>query len=417
MCRRTGAKGCADMKKRKQKYDMLTIITCVVFGIIWTILGYILYQLLHDVIWTPIVVGLYFAGLAVMQILAILVSGLFRGYRVKKKNIKKAWVLVPLVLVAALVLDMIYEVRFKAASKEPTSYIFVIDDSGSNSTTDPENKRGDAYLKVLEDCDPNFPFAVYTFTNDAHLLIPMRKASQAESISDSLGTNGNTSIMRTLNTVLDNLKNNVHTDAGENPRIILISDGADYRLGIRSVHRKCLKQNVSISTIGFGNADGGLLSEIAEGANGVSITIDNVDALANATQSAATAVSAEQHNLLNFRDNVRLNLLYGIARLLFVLILGFLFLLIKAELTQTNVGSSNTLAIQMILMVISGVSLEVGINTLRIPMFFAHLIMCILFLITFSVRGKVGGNDPWGSSGNGKDTFDMHSLTSDPFLD
>ena len=138
------------MKKRKQNFDLLTIITCAVFGIIWTFLGYMMYQLLHDVIWTPIVVGLYFAGLAIMQIFAILLSGLLRGYRVKSKNMKRAWLMVPLVLVAAFILDMIYEIRIAAASKEPTSYIFVIDDSGSNSTTDPENKRGDAYLQVLE---------------------------------------------------------------------------------------------------------------------------------------------------------------------------------------------------------------------------------------------------------------------------
>lgn len=403
--------------KKSQSYDSLTIFICLVFGVIWAFVGYMLYNSLTKVLWTPLVIGLYFAGLAVMQILAIQLSGLIRGNCGSGSHLAKSLGLVLAILAAGTVLDFIYEQRITESVLEPTSYIFLIDDSSSNDWNDPANARGDAYMQALRNCDDDFPYAVYTFQHNATLIVPMTTASNEVSIAPMLATTGGTSIMDSLINVLEDIQNGVHADAGKAPRIILISDGEDYSAGISRVHRMCKELNTSICTVGYGDAQGGsLLKSIAQGAYGVSLTIDNVNNLENAMYTAASTVLAEQHNLLNFRDNVKYDLLYVIARVLFVLILGILFLMIKAALTRTNVSTANTLPAHLVLLLISGASLEFGINIFRFPVFFAHIVMCMLFLLTFTVHDNRSGNyagnysDPWnpGAAGN-------QELGTDPF--
>ena len=409
------------MKKTKKRFggfDALTMFICLIFGVIWSFVGYMIYSALHKILWTPLVIGLYFAGLAVMQILALLVCGLFRGSSGKGNHVSKSFSIVLIIFAAATVLDFIYELRIKETVLEPTSYIFLIDDSESNKWNDKGNSRGDAYLKALESCDDDFPYAVYSFRHDVNLLVPMTTASNPISIASSLTTSGGTDIINALDKVLQDIKNEQHPDAGKAPRIILISDGEIRSTGLSAIHRLCKEMNVSICTVGYGDSKGGgLLAEIAEGAYGISIAIDDVANLNTAMANAASAQTQEQHNLLNFRDNVKFDILYVIERILFVLILGVLFLIIKAELTRTNVSTANTLPAHIILLLISGASLEFGINIIRLPVFFTHIIMCALFLLTFTVHegsAANSNNDDWSSfdSDSRNQTFKSFGNTS-----
>ena len=414
------------MKRNKKSFggfDVLTMVICLIFGVIWSFVGYMMYGALHKILWTPLVIGLYFAGLAVMQILAIQISGMLRSSYGKGGHISKAFSLVLVIFAAATVLDFIYELRIKETVLEPTSYIFLIDDSESNNWNDLDNTRGDAYLKALENCEDDFPYAVYSFCHDVELLVPMTTASNPVSIASDLSTIGGTDIIHALDTVLQDIQNGQHANAGKAPRIILISDGESRSTGLSRIHRLCKEMNVSICTVGYGDSrSGGLLQEIAEGAYGVSITIDNVANLNTAMANAASAQTHEQHNLLNFRDNVKFDILYVIERLLFVLILGVLFLFIKAELARTNVSSANMLPAHLILLLISGASLEFGINIIRLPVFFTHVVMCMLFLLTFTVHESNGSNETSGSwstsgSGSGNQTFKISGNSSNNDMD
>lgn len=380
-------------KSGKSGFDLLTMIVSVLFAIAWAYIGEILYAALIDVMWSPLVIGLYFMGLAVMQIIAIQVAGLIRGNAADGRHMKKAVVYIPVVLVAALALNFIYGIGISRKADEPTSFIFLIDDSGSMDTNDPQNMRKEAINQVMSNCDGDFPCAVYSFTDDAVMLMPTTPASEARSANFTLESWGTTDLMESIDDVLRDIESGALTGVGKSPRIVVLSDGESTQTDIRGVISRVNDKNISICTIEFGGSSSMVLQRLSEGTSGISINVDDASGLYAALQTAVNAKSEYTHNLINHRPVMHLDWLYFAMRIVFISIIGMLFLLIKAQLLRTNVESANTIVIHIVLLIISAVFVEFGMNIIVLPEILARGVMAIIFLlvITYHESGSRSG--------------------------
>ena len=216
----------------------------------------------------------------------------------------------------------IYGLDLGGEPAAPTSYIFVIDDSGSMETSDHQQERYAAIPSVLEGQSGDFPYMVYSFADNTVLLKEMAPIS--DGIPNIRGnSNGQTEINGALNRVIDDYTDGVWEGGGA-PKVILLTDGGatdiDSPSQIKPVLDRFVKAGISVSTVGLGMAEESLLQEIAGRTGGVYIDIAGASELPNAMASAATR--RVDRDLLSARAGTRMTVLYGILRVVFLTILG-----------------------------------------------------------------------------------------------
>ncbi len=315
----------------KMNYILLAVTAGA--GVIAWIIGSLVYSGMVDTASRPWLIGLIFLILYIIVVLAVFVySNITVIYRenILTGNPDKG--LTALILLAGAVIvfllatlfQWLYGLSSKTEQAGPTSYIFVIDDSGSMAENDPHGERYSAIREVLKDMDSDFPYMVYGFSNETSVLQPMTTVSRGlPNLSGE--SSGGTAIRGALTRVLDDYESGVW-DGGDCPRVILLTDGAAGDIGlfrpINPVLKKYAKARISISTIGLGQADENLMRKIAEATGGIFINVSDAASLSPAMKSAAIQTST--HDLLSVRYTNHLSWLYGILRVLFLTILGCL---------------------------------------------------------------------------------------------
>ncbi len=287
---------------------------------------------------------------------------------------------------AGALFQWIYSVDFVAGARKPTSLVFVIDDSGSMSiTNDPLNLRYDAIDDVLDEEDDSFPYMVYSFGRDVVLLRDMAPARTPGMESADVGS-GETNIHAALTQVIEDYEDGLW-EGGRVPRVILLTDGDASDIYSTSqvdpLLRRYLRAGISISTVGLGDADLGLLAHIAEGTGGSFLTIDAADELSQALNSASFSMS--RRDLLSPRPGGRLPALYAILRILFLTVLGFLV----GVCAFISCGQSDSLKITL---VTSAVAAFLGALAMELCLLFrldeqlARLILWMLVALTISSK-------------------------------
>lgn len=362
--------------------DRIILAISVIIGVGWGIIGERVYGNILGRIWTPILIGAYFTGLAVLLYLCISVGLVARGN--SGNSIMLGIIFVFSVFAASMLFEIIYEIiPTKKAETNPTSYVFLIDDSGSMGQNDPNNLRNEAIYKVISECAPDFPFAVYSFTDRCNRIVPLTMAADAGNISCKFLSSGGTDVLNGLRIVVQDIESE-QNQFGKAPKIILLSDGESSSRGLRRVLKETQRNNVSVSTIALGNADYQFLQRIADGTNGASIGIDNIDQLSFAMKDAAEEQSSSSRNLLSYRTFLRGDLLLGVLRIIFLLIIGLGFALLKLYLLPT-VGVKNFALLSGVVLSIGGpLCIEIGINTFILNEALMRLIMCVCFSLTVS---------------------------------
>ena len=174
---------------------------------------------------------------------------------------------------------------------------------------------------------------VYSFSDNTQILRDMKPISEG-GVEITLGEGGGTSIKGALKQVMEDYENKVWTD-DKAPRVILLTDGYATDIGLFSpiggVLKKYARSNISVSTVGLGNVDEGLMQKIADGTNGVFLQVEDASLLKGAMEEAGKAFS-DSRDLLSLRKVQDMDWLYGIMRVVFLTILGTLigFLMIFA---------------------------------------------------------------------------------------
>lgn len=325
------------MRKSTQLNVQMLLLTLLVGIVAWFISSWT-YDLVVDTLPRPLTIGLMFALLSLLVGLGVFiistVQGTFEENIVtngSSASVLMIALLAPVLFIAlGALFQWIYGLHINPDLSEPTAYVFVIDDSGSMEGNDPSQLRYKAIGEVLEKKPSDFPYMVYGFANDVTLLREMQPVS-AGTAGLTGNSNGGTSIKGALDQVISDYQNGVW-DGGETPKVILLTDGYATDLGWFSSINGTLKQyarnRISVSTVGLGDVDVGLMERIAAATGGVFIDISDAASLADAMDNAATQYAVD--DLLTTRYPGRMDVLFGILRILFISLLGVCIGLLKS---------------------------------------------------------------------------------------
>lgn len=362
----------------KRKLNLLLlVITAAVSALCWIPI-YMLYELLRGLTVRPVAVAVAFTLLmtaaAVVIFVISLVGGTFSADVVRGKIHGKR---VPLYIIAsiclcmllAMTLEFVYELGFQADVKDTEGYIFVVDDSGSMSTSDPEDKRFNAVVSLLSEQEDSFPYMVYMFADTTSLVQPM--TTVGEGLPTLKGSSaGMTSIRGALLQVIEDYRNGMWT--GEKPpKVILLSDGYPSDIGLFSRIDKAIraynKEGIPISTIGFDAADASLMTTIAESTGGVFVDSRDADQLEEAMKTAATNISDDNRTLLSQRVGGDLGWISGVLRVVFVTVLGLFMSLVYVICYGRTEEYHFIMICGGVKALLAALLLEIGISVFMLP--------------------------------------------------
>lgn len=364
----------------------------IVAGIIAWFLGSILYSAMLDSIPRPVVIGIVFTVLYLFILIAvILVSVIQRQFQGNAVTLLISFLAGALVvfLLAAL-FQFIYGLDFKTNISGPSSYVFIIDDSGSTSGSDPDQLRYKAIDDVLQGEDAGMPYMVYSFSDSTVIVRDMGPAAAGE--QPLQGQNlGGTMIKGALETAIRDYRNGVWDAGGDKPKVVLLTDGYASDIGFFSridyLLDEYVEEGISISIVGLGNADEKLMKQIAEATGGVYVGVADAKDLSNAMVSAAS--SSMTRDLVSSRSMRKLNLLYAVLRVLFITLLGTLIggLIAFAYGNQDSFVFSTVAS--AILSLIGGLIMEIFTGVIHFNDTFVWLILWIFLAATLLLKRYV----------------------------
>ncbi|MBQ9922773.1 MAG: VWA domain-containing protein, partial [Clostridia bacterium] len=367
-----------EYQESKRKLNLLILVASFVVSAVCWIPIYMLYEFLLGVTVRVVAVAAAFTLLmtvsAIVIFLLSLLSSTFNADVVRGKTYGTR---IPLYIIAGMCLCMllgmglefIYELGFQTKIKETEGYIFVVDDSGSMSTSDPAQKRFNAIESLLSEQEADFPYMIYMFDDSASLVQQMTTVGNgipALSGDDS----GGTAIRGALLRVIEDYRNGMWS--GEKlPKVILLTDGYPTDIGVfqrvDQVIRAYNKEGIPISTIGFDAADNTLLTNIAEATGGVFVDSVDADKLEEAMKTAAVKTADDTRTLLSQRVNGGLGWISGVLRVVFVTILGALMTLLFMVCYGRTEEDEFIMVCGVVKAFLAALILEIGICVLMLP--------------------------------------------------
>lgn len=401
----------ANMTRRSTQFNLVMLIASLVLGVVSWILGLLVYNATVDVWPRPLVIGVSFGILALVVLVGVFIVSTLQG--TFSENILTGGgsgsvlviVFLAVILIIALgsLFQWIYGLHYEKEQTDPTSYIFVIDDSGSMESNDPNQQRYTAINEVLEKKPTDFPYMVYGFSDQVSLLREMAPVSSGN--SSFVGNSyGGTSIKGALDQVILDYQNNVW-DGGNSPKVILLTDGYATDLGwftsINSTLKQYSQNHISVSTVGLGSVDKSLMQKIASKTGGVFVDIANASMLGEAMESAANEYFVD--DLLTTRYSSRMGFLFGFLRILFITILGSCVGFISAVAYGQMDASSLVILSSVIQSLIGAVLMEVLTSVAGLSDRFCWFILWILIaamMCTQMVTYRRGPSRP--SRGRGR---------------
>lgn len=373
----------------ERKFDKLTLVLTIAAGLVVWLIDTVLYRLLQDYLWRPLLIALLFL-VCVLLICALILL-------ISKKNTyfedeflflhSGAAVFIGLAVCCVVVFacSMLFEFIYDRESQtvtEATSYIFLIDQSGSMATNDPDFERYSAVEEVLSGQSQDFPYAVYAFSTS---LIPLKEMAPISSGPIDWGEpeGSGTAIIRSL-TELKDLIDNGNLNMGAHPRVILLSDGYATDTGFFSNEKAICSDyaasGISISTVGLGNSvDTDLMQSIASRTGGVYLHVDNAGQLSPAMLSAATTFAGR--DLLSVRIMGSGNALYAFLRILFLFLLGAMITFAKA-MACAAYDKTMLILIEGGIASLAAALLMEFLLALGVPLFICHLLFWVLLCAT-----------------------------------
>lgn len=369
------------MKENKIKLPLISLIVGVVF---W-LLGELLFNTLTQKMFTPLGIALYFLIFGIILCVVITAFGYFQvdlSNKANARNTKGSIGLLAFVLILVFLLAGVFEFLYELGVKndiQPTSYIFLIDDSGSMAGNDPSNTRPSAIEEIMKD-SADLPYAVYKFESEATLLKGMGKYAPGDVSQMNFQSYGGTSILGAIRTVQDDLRSGKLTGAGDQPRIILFSDGGSSAFGLRNVAKDCVDNGVSICSVGFGGCNASFLKRIANLTGGVYVYCDDVSNLAASLKQAAYGNA--DRNLLSTRFMMKKDGLYCVLRIVFLSIVGIFWSIMK-KLAAQNIKSTFEKSTLVYILLCAAGALIMEFLSRILPISIVRLLFCLAWAVVF----------------------------------
>lgn len=363
------------MSQRKS-FDITLFISSLIAGLAAWLIGWILYVILIEKIPTPLLIGVEFLMLYIILTGTVMIVSYVNGSLDDVIFFLDGMIQIVLALVIGGILifgisvlfQFIYGLNSETVNVEPTSYIFVIDDSGSMESNDPENLRYKAIEEVLEDMPNDFPYMIYRFSDNVEIVRNMAP------VSDGIGkisvtNSGGTRIKAALEQIYEDYGNGVWSDSVA-PKIILLTDGYAQDMGFLMPYggtlKKFAKAHISISTVGLGQVDMKLMQRIADATNGVFLNVSDAGLFKDAMGEAAVRYSSDR-DLLSYRNMREKNWVYAFLRIVFLTILGT-FVGVMMIFASTKEDDALLILISSIgKSLIGSIFMELGIQVIGIP--------------------------------------------------
>lgn len=387
--------------KTKPRFNKLVVLLSVLAGILTWIGGRYIYIAWKDILSGPVMIGILCSALFSAVFIAVWIGAVVSGAFDKESQLyedtgsmMRYFICGILgVLFLSMVLEFLYELNPKYEVIKPTSYIFVIDESGSMSGNDPGGLRYDAIPEIMKAEEAGFPYMIYTFSNDTQIVRDMGSLeNEYEEIP--VNSNGGTAIRGTILRILKDYKDGIW-EGGSNPKIIFLTDGAATDLsngflwfkGNMPEFNAALEEyndlGINISTVGLGHVDREIMTKMAETTGGVFVHIQNASDLAAAMKTAATSYS--DRDILSIRYMKNLDMLYGILRIFFLSLIGTVIgsLLLFAYMEDSSIPI--IIVSSSIGSVLGSILFEVG---LKIGIF-QSVLWCILWMLFSLTLGYV----------------------------
>lgn len=400
--------------------DVPILIASLVAGLIGCLVSGFLYSVFKEILWSPLAVGLSFMIFAIIFIVIMLIVSLVSEnltYHVARHHDggKITLALIAIIILSLILgtfFEFIYEIDMfseKDKNLEPSSYVFIIDNSGSMEGNDSEGLRYDSIEEIISKKDLSFPYAVYSFGSSVAVERALAPISAGNNEFQH-EANGGTAMKLALTTVYDEYQNGLKDQMGKAPKVLLLSDGyagdIGWFSGIDKLLKSYAKSNITISTVGLGNSDEALMQQIADATGGVYVSVEDVGMLDDLMQHAITQSSEDRYarTLYTLRNVPKLDFVYGLFRILFTSVLGILISCAMLFATGKGDDSETILISSVITGILGGFLLEIGINVFGISPGFIRFLYFVLVASTFVTVKAFGGK------GSGKGYTDQEEV-------
>jgi len=310
---------------------VLSAIAAAIAGLaVYALHDQLFYGGMSGVLVIPICFGIF---TLVTGLVIFLLSNLFRffqaniatGYKDKGKILPILLVIVLGTMLLMAGLEFLYELDF---SSEPvdlnaSTYVFIVDDSGSMYGNDPNMQRYASIRSILEGKPDTTKYAIYAYSNDTVVLQDLTTVGAG--IPDLYyNDGGGTMTLAALNTVYDDfVSGKLPTDGS--PAVVLLTDGVSHDILQLSDADPTLagysSKNIPVHCIGFGSPDMAQLNYIAKSTGGQAMRIRSAQQLRNAIDTVLTGGS---RTLLSDRFELSYSTAHGIMRVLFLAIFSML---------------------------------------------------------------------------------------------
>ena len=347
------------------KFDKVFLVISLVLGLLLGVLLEPLYDLLVPVIGTRIpLVVIYMSIYMVVLGVVLLIKGLVNGTYVNKGKVT------------------LLIVNFAVGKSQ--QYVFLLDDSGSMYSNDRNNIRYSAAETIIRNLKPTNMFSVYRFGDKSFCEVEMgTKDSQSYTFSVTPGADvgGGTALMTSVKAAINDLpiKRKGHT------RIIILTDGDPgdtSKVSINDIANSCEDNNVSVSSVGFGNANGDFLTELAEKTNGIYVFSNDINSLTNQLEAVVNSKLPSKRDIIGHRFDSKANsFLYGFLRVLFLILLGAIHSVIKMLLVGEKRFTKFAFVMSIVLCAIASVFVEL-LCMFGIAGYIVRCLMCIMWACT-----------------------------------
>ena len=380
-------------------FNLPLLIITFVTGIIVFAIDYVLFEALKDSMpYVVLIALLYFILFAAIVLVTYLTCR--AQYATKHEAMFGDFSRFRRLLIIALVgsfplamlFQFIYSLEGSEDVKDMTSIVFVLDNSSSITTTDPDGLRYDAIEQLAASLDDDFPYMIYTFCDDGfgngiEIIRDMLPASQQVDIEEPM-PDGGTPIKGVLTRVLDDYKSGVW-DGGDSPRIVLLTDGYptdfSHNFQINSVLRDYSGEDTTISVIGLLGGDDELMQQIADRTGGVFIRVDDAAQLYDAMDKASENVSTYKQ-LYGYRNSAWHPILFGILRVVFLTVLGGIMAVMVAGVCYYRATFDMTAVAGVIMSFIGALMMEIGTQLVGLNPSVMWCVMWLLFATVVAVR-------------------------------
>ncbi len=400
---------------KERHLNKLMLAFSIIGGIIGYVIGEVLINFFTYRISNVLLVGIYFAVfslcITIMCFIAESISPKLTNSLWRTDNIKiNMFVIIPLVVIAMFAsgcfAQFIYGLSGKNDSKPQfDDYIFLMDNSGSMASSDPDDLRIAQIDQIIDELDSSKRIAYYSFGSDTDRAFDLQYVNEGvkQKMHDAIRntkSNGGTDIRNALVTALEDVKPRLKADRATS--LVLVSDGIDY-FDTDAIVQDCIKNNVVIDCVGLGIDmfnSGELMSRLADGTGGNFYDIQSADQIIGVFTNIKENGTSSRFLLSRRYGTERTNWVYGLERVLFITLFGVLLSLGLGFLFDNRQLIKNLLIGGTVTGVLAGLAMELGfyfyINTryCRISMDILLSIVVCMFtaIIAYDVTEGISSN-------------------------